>query len=155
MQERCNSIANALELHLSRTNTWISHVLCCRYASGCAPWGSPSGSSNYSPQRHDDGCLEVIGLTTTTMVGLYSTIRVLPLAHSGRRILLCSELVPILWMIFLTIYILNCFEEAWRYICIFLLSFLQIDVVQVVKILSHEKQGPVYPAYSISGLLIT
>lgn len=32
------------------------------------PWGHPSEHQDFEPQRHDDGCIEVIGFTMTSLV---------------------------------------------------------------------------------------
>lgn len=34
------------------------------------PWGHPSEHQDFEPQRHDDGCIEVIGFTMTSLVSL-------------------------------------------------------------------------------------
>ncbi|VDQ02277.1 unnamed protein product [Trichobilharzia regenti] len=36
-----------------------------RYGSGTLPWGNPA--AEFQPQRIDDGYIEVIGLTSTTL----------------------------------------------------------------------------------------
>lgn len=41
----------------------------CRYASGTLPWGNPN-TPGFEPQRHDDGYLEVIGFTYSSLVRL-------------------------------------------------------------------------------------
>lgn len=54
---------------------WISNLSeCCRYCAGTMPWGHPSEHQDFEPQRHDDGCIEVIGFTMTSLVSsrLYS-----------------------------------------------------------------------------------
>ena len=38
-----------------------------RYASGTTPWGNPN-AIGFEPQRHDDGHLEVIGFTYSSLV---------------------------------------------------------------------------------------
>ena len=38
-----------------------------RYASGTVPWGNPN-ASGFEPQKHDDGYLEVIGFTYSSLV---------------------------------------------------------------------------------------
>lgn len=32
------------------------------------PWGNPGEHHDFEPQRHDDGCIEVIGFTMTSLV---------------------------------------------------------------------------------------
>lgn len=44
--------------------TWA----CYRYCAGTMPWGHPSEHQDFEPQRHDDGCIEVIGFTMTSLV---------------------------------------------------------------------------------------
>uniref|UniRef100_A0A3Q3EGS5 Diacylglycerol kinase n=1 Tax=Labrus bergylta TaxID=56723 RepID=A0A3Q3EGS5_9LABR len=39
-----------------------------RYCAGTTPWGHPSEHQDFEPQRHDDGCIEVIGFTMTSLV---------------------------------------------------------------------------------------
>lgn len=43
---------------------------CCvpRYCAGTTPWGNPSEHHDFEPQRHDDGYIEVIGFTMTSLV---------------------------------------------------------------------------------------
>ncbi|CAL8097018.1 unnamed protein product [Calicophoron daubneyi] len=38
-----------------------------RYGSGTLPWGQPSSAGGFEPQRFDDGLIEVIGLSSTTL----------------------------------------------------------------------------------------
>lgn len=52
----------------------VSNVTCvcvcvhCRYCAGTVPWGHPGEHQDFEPQRHDDGCIEVIGFTMTSLV---------------------------------------------------------------------------------------
>ena len=39
-----------------------------RYGAGTMPWGHPGEHHDFEPQRHDDGYLEVIGFTMTSLV---------------------------------------------------------------------------------------
>ncbi|XP_068452618.1 diacylglycerol kinase zeta isoform X2 [Clinocottus analis] len=41
-----------------------------RYCAGTAPWGHPGEHQDFEPQRHDDGCIEVIGFTMTSLATL-------------------------------------------------------------------------------------
>ncbi|XP_029010247.2 diacylglycerol kinase zeta [Betta splendens] len=41
-----------------------------RYCAGTIPWGHPSDHQDFEPQRHDDGCIEVIGFTMTSLATL-------------------------------------------------------------------------------------
>uniref|UniRef100_A0A674N8K4 Diacylglycerol kinase n=1 Tax=Takifugu rubripes TaxID=31033 RepID=A0A674N8K4_TAKRU len=41
-----------------------------RYCAGTMPWGHPSEHQDFEPQRHDDGCIEVIGFTMTSLATL-------------------------------------------------------------------------------------
>uniref|UniRef100_A0A4W4FHV0 Diacylglycerol kinase n=1 Tax=Electrophorus electricus TaxID=8005 RepID=A0A4W4FHV0_ELEEL len=40
------------------------------YCAGTMPWGNPSEHHDFGPQRHDDGCIEVIGFTMTSLATL-------------------------------------------------------------------------------------
>lgn len=40
----------------------------CRYCAGTMPWGNPSEHNDFGPQKHDDGLIEVIGFTMTSLV---------------------------------------------------------------------------------------
>ena len=51
----------------SFTSVKVASV-CCRYCAGTMPWGHPSEHQDFEPQRHDDGCIEVIGFTMTSLV---------------------------------------------------------------------------------------
>lgn len=55
-----------------------------RYASGTLPWGNPN-TPGFEPQRHDDGYLEVIGFT-------YSSLATLYMGGHGERLIQCSEI---------------------------------------------------------------
>lgn len=45
-------------------------LLLRRYCAGTTPWGNPSDYHDFEPQRHDDGYIEVIGFTMTSLVGM-------------------------------------------------------------------------------------
>ncbi|XP_036432353.1 diacylglycerol kinase zeta isoform X2 [Colossoma macropomum] len=53
-----------------------------RYCAGTTPWGNPS--DDFGPQRHDDGCIEVIGFTMTSL----ATLQV---GGHGERLHQCRE----------------------------------------------------------------
>ncbi|KAM4734296.1 diacylglycerol kinase zeta isoform 2-T2 [Anableps anableps] len=55
-----------------------------RYCAGTTPWGNPSESQDFEPQRHDDGCIEVIGFTMTSL----ATLQV---GGHGERLHQCKE----------------------------------------------------------------
>ncbi|XP_059141067.1 diacylglycerol kinase zeta-like [Physella acuta] len=54
-----------------------------RYASGTLPWGNPN-AVGFEPQTHDDGFLEVIGFT-------YSSLATLYVGGHGERLMQCRE----------------------------------------------------------------
>ncbi|GFN90077.1 diacylglycerol kinase, partial [Plakobranchus ocellatus] len=54
-----------------------------RYASGTLPWGNPH-AVGFEPQNHDDGYLEVIGFT-------YSSLATLHVGGHGDRLTQCRE----------------------------------------------------------------
>lgn len=39
-----------------------------RYCAGTMPWGNTGDHRDFEPQRHDDGCIEVIGFTMASLV---------------------------------------------------------------------------------------
>lgn len=41
-----------------------------RYCAGTTPWGNPGEHHDFEPQRHDDGYIEVIGFTMTSLAAL-------------------------------------------------------------------------------------
>uniref|UniRef100_A0A3P9L0P7 Diacylglycerol kinase n=1 Tax=Oryzias latipes TaxID=8090 RepID=A0A3P9L0P7_ORYLA len=55
-----------------------------RYCAGTTPWGHPSEHQDFEPQRHDDGCIEVIGFTMTSL----ATLQV---GGHGERLHQCKE----------------------------------------------------------------
>uniref|UniRef100_A0A8C4RZD8 Diacylglycerol kinase n=1 Tax=Erpetoichthys calabaricus TaxID=27687 RepID=A0A8C4RZD8_ERPCA len=55
-----------------------------RYCAGTMPWGNPSEHHDFEPQRHDDGCIEVIGFTKTSL----ATLQV---GGHGERLNQCRE----------------------------------------------------------------
>ncbi|WAR07446.1 DGKZ-like protein [Mya arenaria] len=56
-----------------------------RYSSGTLPWGNPN-AAGFEPQKLDDGCLEVIGFT-------YSSLATLQIGGHGERLIQCREVV--------------------------------------------------------------
>ncbi|XP_039214415.1 diacylglycerol kinase zeta isoform X4 [Crotalus tigris] len=57
-----------------------------RYCAGTMPWGNPGEHHDFEPQRHDDGCLEVIGFTMTSLAALQ-------VGGHGERLQQCREVV--------------------------------------------------------------
>ncbi|KAF7687861.1 hypothetical protein HF521_013867 [Silurus meridionalis] len=55
-----------------------------RYCAGTMPWGNPSEHHDFEPQRHDDGYIEVIGFTMTSL----ATLQV---GGHGERLNQCRE----------------------------------------------------------------
>uniref|UniRef100_A0A3P8UEU8 Diacylglycerol kinase n=1 Tax=Cynoglossus semilaevis TaxID=244447 RepID=A0A3P8UEU8_CYNSE len=55
-----------------------------RYCAGTTPWGNPSDYHDFEPQRHDDGYIEVIGFTMTSL----ATLQV---GGHGERLNQCRE----------------------------------------------------------------
>ncbi|XP_024274344.1 diacylglycerol kinase zeta isoform X11 [Oncorhynchus tshawytscha] len=55
-----------------------------RYCAGTMPWGNPSEHHDFEPQRHDDGCIEVIGFTMTSLAALQ-------VGGHGERLNQCRE----------------------------------------------------------------
>uniref|UniRef100_A0A3Q1AKV0 Diacylglycerol kinase n=1 Tax=Amphiprion ocellaris TaxID=80972 RepID=A0A3Q1AKV0_AMPOC len=55
-----------------------------RYCAGTTPWGNPSDHHDFEPQRHDDGYIEVIGFTMTSL----ATLQV---GGHGERLNQCRE----------------------------------------------------------------
>ncbi|KAJ7998332.1 hypothetical protein DPEC_G00221600 [Dallia pectoralis] len=54
------------------------------YCAGTRPWGNPGEHLDFEPQRHDDGCIEVIGFTMTSL----ATLQV---GGHGERLNQCKE----------------------------------------------------------------
>uniref|UniRef100_A0A3Q2UTH0 Diacylglycerol kinase n=1 Tax=Haplochromis burtoni TaxID=8153 RepID=A0A3Q2UTH0_HAPBU len=57
-----------------------------RYCAGTTPWGNPSEHHDFEPQRHDDGYIEVIGFTMTSL----ATLQV---GGHGERLNQCREVI--------------------------------------------------------------
>ncbi|XP_061750667.1 diacylglycerol kinase zeta-like isoform X1 [Nerophis ophidion] len=55
-----------------------------RYCAGTTPWGHPGENYDFEPQRLDDGCIEVIGFTMTSL----ATLQV---GGHGERLQQCKE----------------------------------------------------------------
>nr|XP_057932227.1 diacylglycerol kinase zeta-like isoform X1 [Doryrhamphus excisus] len=55
-----------------------------RYCAGTTPWGHPGEQYDFEPQRLDDGCIEVIGFTMTSL----ATLQV---GGHGERLQQCKE----------------------------------------------------------------
>uniref|UniRef100_A0A672MDU9 Diacylglycerol kinase n=1 Tax=Sinocyclocheilus grahami TaxID=75366 RepID=A0A672MDU9_SINGR len=55
-----------------------------RYCAGTVPWGNPSEHNDFGPQKHDDGLIEVIGFTMTSL----ATLQV---GGHGERLHQCQE----------------------------------------------------------------
>ena len=93
LKRSCKNVADHLQL-ICDGKDWTPKVqelkLHCllllnipRYASGTTPWGNPN-AIGFEPQRHDDGHLEVIGFT-------YSSLAALHMGGHGERITQCSH----------------------------------------------------------------
>ncbi|XP_051545816.1 diacylglycerol kinase zeta-like isoform X1 [Myxocyprinus asiaticus] len=57
-----------------------------RYCAGTMPWGNPSEHNDFGPQKHDDGLIEVIGFTMTSL----ATLQV---GGHGERLNQCQEVI--------------------------------------------------------------
>uniref|UniRef100_A0AAY4EJP4 Diacylglycerol kinase n=1 Tax=Denticeps clupeoides TaxID=299321 RepID=A0AAY4EJP4_9TELE len=57
-----------------------------RYCAGTTPWGNTTEHRDFDPQRHDDGFLEVIGFTMTSL----ATLQV---GGHGERLCQCKEAI--------------------------------------------------------------
>ncbi|XP_053576273.1 diacylglycerol kinase zeta isoform X2 [Bombina bombina] len=57
-----------------------------RYCAGTMPWGNPGEHHDFEPQRHDDGCIEVIGFTMASLAALQ-------VGGHGERLHQCSEVL--------------------------------------------------------------
>ncbi|XP_055506337.1 diacylglycerol kinase iota [Leucoraja erinacea] len=57
-----------------------------RYCAGTMPWGNPGDHRDFEPQRHDDGCIEVIGFTMASLAALQ-------VGGHGERLHQCREVV--------------------------------------------------------------
>lgn len=55
-----------------------------RYCAGTTPWGNPGEHHDFEPQRHDDGYIEVIGFTMTSLAALQ-------VGGHGERLHQCQE----------------------------------------------------------------
>ncbi|XP_056286740.1 diacylglycerol kinase zeta-like [Pseudoliparis swirei] len=47
-----------------------------RYCAGTTPWGTPGEHHDFEPQRHDDGFIEVIGFTRTSLQPVPESLRI-------------------------------------------------------------------------------
>ncbi|XP_015487001.1 diacylglycerol kinase zeta isoform X4 [Parus major] len=57
-----------------------------RYCAGTMPWGNPGEHHDFEPQRHDDGCIEVICFTMTSLAALQ-------VGGHGERLCQCRQVV--------------------------------------------------------------
>ncbi|XP_029438924.1 LOW QUALITY PROTEIN: diacylglycerol kinase zeta [Rhinatrema bivittatum] len=57
-----------------------------RYCAGTMPWGNPGEHHDFEPQRHDDGCIEVIGFTMASLAALQ-------VGGHGERLNQCREVI--------------------------------------------------------------
>uniref|UniRef100_A0A7M4F522 Diacylglycerol kinase n=1 Tax=Crocodylus porosus TaxID=8502 RepID=A0A7M4F522_CROPO len=57
-----------------------------RYCAGTMPWGNPGEHHDFEPQRHDDGCIEVIGFTMTSLAALQ-------MGRHGERLCQCRQVL--------------------------------------------------------------
>uniref|UniRef100_A0A8C6HLC7 Diacylglycerol kinase n=1 Tax=Mus spicilegus TaxID=10103 RepID=A0A8C6HLC7_MUSSI len=62
-----------------------------RYCAGTTPWGHPGEHHDFEPQRHDDGYLEVIGFTMTSLAALQVDGEPCKLSASRIRIALRNQ----------------------------------------------------------------
>uniref|UniRef100_A0A672P5H0 Diacylglycerol kinase n=1 Tax=Sinocyclocheilus grahami TaxID=75366 RepID=A0A672P5H0_SINGR len=56
------------------------------YCAGTMPWGNTGDHRDFEPQRHDDGCVEVIGFTMASLAALQ-------VGGHGERLHQCREVV--------------------------------------------------------------
>ncbi|XP_048463248.1 diacylglycerol kinase zeta [Rhincodon typus] len=56
------------------------------YCAGTVPWGNPGEHHDFEPQRHDDGCIEVIGFTMASLAALQ-------VGGHGERLNQCREVI--------------------------------------------------------------
>uniref|UniRef100_A0A4W6DC48 Diacylglycerol kinase n=1 Tax=Lates calcarifer TaxID=8187 RepID=A0A4W6DC48_LATCA len=61
-------------------------ICVCRYCAGTMPWGNTGDHRDFEPQRHDDGCIEVIGFTMASLAALQ-------VGGHGERLHQCREVV--------------------------------------------------------------
>ncbi|XP_072303889.1 diacylglycerol kinase zeta-like isoform X2 [Eucyclogobius newberryi] len=82
-----------------------------RYCAGTTPWGNPGEHHDFEPQRHDDGFIEVIGFTMTSLATLQvgghgerlhqcrqvtlTTNKALPVQVDGEPCKLCPSVIHI------------------------------------------------------------
>uniref|UniRef100_A0A3B4AQ16 Diacylglycerol kinase n=1 Tax=Periophthalmus magnuspinnatus TaxID=409849 RepID=A0A3B4AQ16_9GOBI len=82
-----------------------------RYCAGTTPWGNPGEHHDFEPQRHDDGYIEVIGFTMTSLAALQvgghgerlhqcqqvtlTTNKALPVQVDGEPCKLCPSVIHI------------------------------------------------------------
>lgn len=76
-----NQMMMRMSVTVASDNACVCAV-CFRYCAGTTPWGNPSEHHDYEPQRHDDGYIEVIGFTMTSLVWSSPTDLV---AREGKR----------------------------------------------------------------------
>ncbi|KAM9468334.1 diacylglycerol kinase iota isoform 3-T3 [Clarias gariepinus] len=57
-----------------------------RYCAGTMPWGNTGDHRDFEPQRHDDGCIEVIGFTMASLAALQ-------VGGHGERLHQCREVI--------------------------------------------------------------
>ncbi|KAK1790508.1 hypothetical protein P4O66_014394 [Electrophorus voltai] len=57
-----------------------------RYCAGTMPWGNTGDHRDFEPQRHDDGCIEVIGFTMASLAALQ-------VGGHGDRLHQCREVI--------------------------------------------------------------
>ncbi|KAL3316700.1 hypothetical protein Ciccas_004650 [Cichlidogyrus casuarinus] len=65
-----------------------------RYSAGTMPWGTPAYSMGFEPQRIDDGYLEVIGFTSTSLATLYVGGHGLRICQCRTAIVTTNKTVP-------------------------------------------------------------
>ncbi|NXS14792.1 DGKI kinase, partial [Neodrepanis coruscans] len=58
------------------------------------PWGNPGEHHDFEPQRHDDGCIEVIGFTMTSLAALQVGGHGERLCQCRQGVLTTSKAIP-------------------------------------------------------------
>uniref|UniRef100_A0A3P8X755 Diacylglycerol kinase n=1 Tax=Cynoglossus semilaevis TaxID=244447 RepID=A0A3P8X755_CYNSE len=77
-------LAKHIRVVVSGHRTLCVCVCVYRYCAGTVPWGHPSEHYDFEPQRLDDGFIEVIGFTMTSL----ATLQV---GGHGERLVQCKE----------------------------------------------------------------
>uniref|UniRef100_A0A1I8JHJ4 Diacylglycerol kinase n=1 Tax=Macrostomum lignano TaxID=282301 RepID=A0A1I8JHJ4_9PLAT len=90
----CDSVNMTDRIRELRVNS-ILFLNIPKYSAGAMPWGNPTGSQGFEPQRPDDGYVEVIGFSSSHLATVQMGWHGHRICQCKRAIIRTSRIIPI------------------------------------------------------------